>query len=122
MKKILVVDDEKELRELMVEKLIKNNYSVSGAGDGREALRAAEAELPDLILLDVAMPVMDGYETCRELKKNNKTKDIPVVFLTGKDLDPKSIERRNRELGARGFLPKPSTFRELLDTISEVLG
>jgi CheY-like chemotaxis protein len=122
MKKILVVDDEKELRELMVEKLIKNNYAVLSAKDGQEALRAAEDGHPDLILLDVAMPVMDGYETCQELKRNNKTKDIPVVFLTGKDLDPKSIERRNQELGARGFLPKPSTFKELLDTISEILG
>ncbi|MFA6217167.1 MAG: response regulator [Candidatus Omnitrophota bacterium] len=122
MKKILVVDDEKELRELMVEKLLKNNYAVSSAGDGKEALRVAVNEQPDLILLDVAMPIMDGYETCQELKKNIKTKEIPVVFLTGKDLDPQSINRRNNELGACGFLPKPSTFKELLDTITEILG
>lgn len=121
MKKILIVDDEKELRELIKEKLIKNNFDAITACDGKEAVVLAQSEKPDLILLDVVMPDIDGYETCKRLKQNNITKDIPVLFLTGKDLDPQSMIKRYSQLGACGFIPKPSTLKELMDKINEAL-
>jgi CheY-like chemotaxis protein len=122
MKNILVVDDEKDLRELIKEKLQRWGYSVITAADGNEALSILKSSTVNLILLDVAMPVMDGYQVCAKIRQEEKTKDTPVLFLTGKDLDPRSIEKHNAELGACGYLPKPSTLNELLDKIKETIG
>ena len=122
MKKILVVDDEKEIRELLTEKLRKNDFDAVTAANGHEALMRAKDDLPDLILLDVAMPGLDGYETCQRLRKEEKTKHIPVLFLTGKELDPKSMTKRLKELDAAGYIVKPSSFSELLEKIIEVIG
>ena len=122
MKKILVVDDEKEIRELLTEKLRKNDFDAVSAANGHEALMRAKDDLPDLILLDVAMPGLDGYETCQRLRKDEKTKLIPVLFLTGKELDSKSITKRLKELDAAGYIVKPSSFSDLLEKIKEVIG
>ncbi len=122
MKKIMVVDDELELRELIAERLKKNGYDARAVSGGKEALASAKNDPADLIMLDVAMPDMDGYETCRRLKEENATKDIPVVFLSGKDLDPHGIVKRAAELGARGYILKPSTFDELLEKVKEIIG
>ncbi|MDD5731030.1 MAG: response regulator [Candidatus Omnitrophica bacterium] len=122
MKKILVVDDEKDIRELLVEKLNKHNFQALGASSGEEALALSKDNLFDIILLDVAMPGMDGYETCEKLKKQEKTNNTPVIFLTGKDLEPKAMSKRYHELCAAGYLPKPSTMSELLDKIKETIG
>jgi CheY-like chemotaxis protein len=120
MKKLLIADDEKEIRELLKEKLEKNGYQVVAASSGREAVELAKAGAFDIILLDVAMPQMDGYEACKMIKADNKNKDVPVLFLTGKDLNPKSLSERNQELGACGYIAKPSTLKELLEAIKEL--
>lgn len=122
MKKILVVDDESEIRDLLKERLAQNKYSILLASGGQEALEICKGSLPDLILLDIAMPGMDGYESCKRLKKDAKTKDIPVLFLTGKELDPKGILERCGELSAYGHISKFSTLKELLEKIKEVIG
>ena len=122
MKKILVVDDEADIRGLLKKKLEQNNYSVETAANGQEAVSISQRTQPDLVLLDIAMPVMDGYQTCQKLRETRSTKDIPVLFLTSKDLDPKSISEHYNDLGACGYLPKPSTVEELLSKVKEIIG
>lgn len=122
MKKILVVDDEKEIRELIKDRLTLNKYQVIGASSGQEAIIISKTNLPDLILLDIGMPEMDGYQTCEELKQDKKTKDIPVLFLTGKDLDSKGLTERCNELSAYGHISKMTSLRELIEKIQEIIG
>jgi len=122
MKKILIVDDEKEIRDLIAKKLAQNEYTTLAAASGKEALSICKTNPPDLILLDIAMPEMDGYEICMQLKEEPVTKDIPVLLLTGKDLDPKGIIERYKDTGACGYIPKPATFKELLEKIKGVIG
>jgi DNA-binding response OmpR family regulator len=122
MKKILVVDDEPDLREILQKKLSQSQFEAIVASGGEEALGICREAKPDLVLLDIAMPGMDGYETCKRLKEDKSTRDIPVLFLTAKDLDPQGITQRFTELGASGYLPKPSTFTELLAKIKEIIG
>jgi putative two-component system response regulator len=103
--KILVIDDEKFFLDVMVE-LLNEDYKVSVAMDGEQGLRRAQADSPpDLILLDILMPDKDGYEVCRELKKNPVTRDIPVIFLTVKS--EVNDEVRGFELGAVDYILKP---------------
>ena len=122
MKKVLIVDDEEEIRELLKKKLGQNKYEAITASGGQEALDICKTDKPDLILLDIAMPLMDGYETCEKLKQDKATRDIPVLFLTAKDLNPQAAIERCQSLGASGYLPKPSTIKELLDKIEEIIG
>jgi CheY-like chemotaxis protein len=122
MKKILVVDDEADVRDLIKAGLNKTKYTIQTAASGMEALDICKTDKPDLILLDIAMPMMDGYQVCEKLKQDRETSDIPVLFLTGKDLDPRRIIERYEKLGACGYIPKPSTLKELVDKIQEILG
>ena len=103
--KILVVDDEKFFIDVIVE-LLNGDYKVSVAMDGQQALRRAQAEpLPDLILLDIMMPDMEGHEVCKQLKESPITRDIPVIFLTVKS--EVSDEVKGFELGAVDYILKP---------------
>lgn len=122
MKKILIVDDELDIRELLKKRLEQNKFSATAAANGLEALNICKAEKPDLILLDIAMPEMDGYETCEKLKADKDTRDIPILFLTAKDLEPESVIEHYKQLGAEGYLHKTSTFQALLEKIKEILG
>jgi putative two-component system response regulator len=102
---ILVVDDTPDNLALM-SGLLKDQYKVRIANNGERALRVAlTGTPPDLILLDIMMPVMDGYETCRHLKSTPETRDIPVIFLTGKA--EAEDEARGFELGAVDYITKP---------------
>ena len=132
MKKILIVDDEEEIRDLIAKKLAQYDYLTFTAASGEEALAICKADPSsqtiyeinpvDLVLLDIALPGMDGYEICRRLKENPATQNIPVILLTGKDLDPKGIIERYKGTGACGYISKPATFEELLKKIKEVIG
>jgi DNA-binding response OmpR family regulator len=122
MKKILVVDDNKEIGELIKDKLTMNNYEVSTAISGQQALGFCRTLKPDLILLDIAMPVMDGYQTAKEIRKIPEIKDVPILFLTGKDIEETSIIEHCRGLKNCGYVPKLFTLKELLDKIKEVVG
>ncbi|MCE3252465.1 MAG: two-component system response regulator, partial [Cellvibrio sp.] len=102
---ILVVDDTPDNLTLM-SGLLKDNYRVKVANSGERALKIAQSETPpDLILLDIMMPEMDGYEVCRRLKADTKTRDIPIIFLTAKTevVD----ETHGFELGASDYITKP---------------
>lgn len=103
--KILVVDDEKFYVDVVVE-LLNGDYKVAVAMDGEQALRRAETDpIPDLILLDIMLPDMDGYEVCRRLKENSLTRDIPVIFLTVKS--EVADEVKGFDLGAVDYILKP---------------
>jgi len=103
--KILIVDDEPINIKLLFE-IVKNNYEVSVATNGHEALRLAASENPpDLILLDIMMPEMDGYEVCQELKANSATQKIPVIFITAKT--EAEDETKGLQLGAADYITKP---------------
>lgn len=121
MKKILLVDDDKDIREVLKKKLVLNKYAVITADSGQEALIICKTSMPDLVILDIAMPDIDGYETCRLLKEDNKTSKIPILFLTGKELEPTGITGRCRDLGAAGYIYKPCSSQELLIEIKRIL-
>lgn len=120
-KKILLVDDEIEILELVAKKLREENYTVITASKGEEALELCRLNRPDLLLLDIAIPDMDGYEVVANLNKEKATKDIPTIFLTGKELTSESLLNRVAELGAYDFLMKPFTFDELLEKIKKAV-
>ena len=122
MKRILIVDDEKEIGELIKKKLEQNKYEAKTALSGKEALDICKSTKLDLVLLDIAMPDMDGYQFCEQLRGDAEIKNIPILFLTGKEFDPKGIIKRYKELGACGYITKPSTFEDLLEKIKEVIG
>lgn len=116
--KLLIVDDEPQLLSQVVE-LLDSEYQVSVARDGQTALELTEREPPDLILLDIIMPEMDGYEVCRRLKQNPGTQDIAVIFLSTKD-DP-GAEAYGIELGATDYLSKPISPPLLLARVRNIL-
>ncbi|MCG8614895.1 MAG: response regulator [Desulfobacterales bacterium] len=101
---VLVVDDTEANVDMLVEAL-GDDYDVMVAMDGEETLEMVEEERPDLILLDIMMPVMDGFEVCERLKADEATRDIPVIFLTGK-ADPEDKEK-GMALGAIDYIIKP---------------
>jgi len=103
-KTILVVDDHEFLRKFWQNKLSSSNYKIIQASDGDEGLKKAKSEVPDLILLDIIMPKVNGYEVLKNLKADEKTKDIPVIVLSnlGKDEEIK----QGLKLGAVDFIVK----------------
>ena len=122
MKKILIVDDEKEILDFFKLRLKDAGYEALTASSGEEALMLARATPLDLVILDIAMPEMDGYETCRRLQSDARTKGTKVVFLTCKELDTKGITQRCDETGACGYLSKLSDSHELLAEIKSIVG
>lgn len=122
MKTILVVEDEEQIRELLSRRLSKHGYDVLTASNGKEAVEICKTKHPDLALLDIGMPVLDGYQTCEMIKRDPKMKDIKILFLTGNDLEPSGIFRRCEKLDANGYLSKLSTFDDLLEKIRKIIG
>jgi len=122
-KKILVADDELDIRNLVKIILEENGFQVSLAANGAEALQKAENELPDLIILDVVMPARTGWEVCKTLKSQEKTKHIPVIICSvlsmvlGDDVSRKHAE----EYGCDGYLAKPFTPDGLLAEVKKHL-
>lgn len=118
-KKILVVDDEAHIRELVRFNLEKEGYTVIEAIDGTTALKAVRLEKPDLVVLDLMLPVVDGLEVCRALKKDAELNGIPVIMLTAKAEEIDKV--LGLEMGADDYLTKPFSPRELLARIKAVL-
>ena len=118
-KKILIADDEPTIR-LMVRKMLDKDYIVLEATNGEEAVDIAKGQKPDIILMDIMMPKMDGYNACFKIKDDRATKAIPVVILTavGHELNKKYAV----EMGADGYITKPFTADMLLDQIRQILG
>lgn len=120
MHNILVVEDNAEMRETLTELFKFYNFSVITAENGKVGIDKAEKERPDLILLDAHMPVMNGFEACMKLKDNYKTKDIPVVFLTAKYVEPEN-KIEGFKLGADDYILKPFNSKELVTRIKTIL-
>jgi two-component system, OmpR family, response regulator VicR len=108
-KKILVVDDEKPIADILQFNLKKEGYDVYSAYDGNEALQMVEEVQPDLILLDIMLPLKDGMEVCREVRKKY---DMPIIMLTAKDSEIDKV--LGLELGADDYVTKPFSTRELI--------
>jgi len=109
---ILVVDDETHIMELIRFNLHKEGFQVSEAGDGYAALKIAETAQPDLIILDIMLPGMDGLEVCRQLRKNDATAGIPIIMLTAKTDELDKV--LGLEIGADDYMTKPFSPRELI--------
>ncbi|MEM0011514.1 MAG: response regulator [Candidatus Bathyarchaeia archaeon] len=117
-KKILVVDDERPIVRLVQVNLEHAGYEVVTAYDGREALEKVEQEKPDLIILDVMMPQMDGFEVIQRLQANPKTRDIPVIMLTAKAQDADVF--RGWQSGVTLYLTKPFSPFELISFVRRI--
>jgi two-component system alkaline phosphatase synthesis response regulator PhoP len=117
--RILVIDDEAEITEIVETFLKDAGYQVMIENSSVMGIERAKNFKPDLILLDIMMPFMDGYEVCDELKKNKETENIPVIFLTGKDA--KSDEGRSFRVGGDMYIKKPFSCDRLLEIVRIVL-
>lgn len=118
-KRILVVDDEIYIVHILEFTLTMEGYDVVTAADGDEALRKVEEDRPDLVVLDIMMPRMDGYEVCRRLREEEETRDLPVILLSAKG---RPIDRETgMEVGANDYIVKPFSPRRLLEKIRDLL-
>jgi len=119
MTKILIAEDERDIRDLIGFSLRFGGFDVVQAANGQEAVERAQVELPDLILMDVRMPKMTGYEACRQLKSSPATRDIPVVFLSAKGQETEI--QQGIEVGAEEYILKPFAPDELARQVQAVL-
>jgi two-component system alkaline phosphatase synthesis response regulator PhoP len=117
-RKILVVDDEPNVRKLL-RTVLNKKFTVLEAEDGSQAVNVASTEKPDLILMDIMMPKMDGYTSCYALKSEPATRSIPILMLTAIDL--RLNLQLSKEIGADGYITKPFNSKDLLDNITQVL-
>lgn len=120
MKKILVVDDERDIVEVIQMSLQKNGYSVETAYDGVEALEKIESDKPDLVVLDIMLPKLDGYSVNLKLKENPETENLPVIVITGRG-HLKELLQIREEITVSAYLEKPFPLKLLVDKIKELL-
>lgn len=119
-RKILAVDDEKHIVRLVQVNLERQGYEVVTANDGKEALEKVESERPDLVVLDVMMPYMDGFEVLQNLRRNPSTRDIPVIMLTAKAQDADVF--KGWQSGVDCYLTKPFNPMELISFVKRIFG
>jgi CheY-like chemotaxis protein len=116
MAKVLVIEDQEVLRESILNILNTRGFNAIGAEDGRRGLQLATEWVPDLILCDIRMPGLDGYEVLSSLRQDPLTATIPFLFLTAETIQ--TVASKGKLLGANGYLLKPFTTAELLEAIS----
>ena len=119
MKKILIVDDEPNIVMSLEYAFKKNNFEVFIARDGQEALDILEKQLPDVIILDVMMPMVDGFATLKQIKNNERLQHCKVIFLSAKNKE-KDIEK-GLSLGANLYVTKPFSIKKLVDQVHELI-
>ena len=118
-KKILIIDDEPDILELLVLRMEANGYEVISATDGQKGLDKARNENPDLIILDLMLPRIDGYKVCRMLKFDEKFKKIPIVLFTARTQE--ADMKLGQEVGADAYITKPFEPNILLSKVAELL-
>jgi DNA-binding response OmpR family regulator len=119
MPKIVIAEDEPDIRELITFTLQFAGFEVSPTSNGAEALEATQREIPDLVMMDVRMPKMTGYEACRAMKADASTRHIPVIFLSAKGQE--SEIKEGLEAGAEEYLLKPFAPDQLIERIRAIL-
>lgn len=122
LKKILIADDEQEALDILEKKLKQNNYCVKAVTTAKGAIEAAKSDKPDLMLLDIVMPDMDGYTLVASLKEDRALREIPIIFITGKELLPQGIGERAKQYGDCDYIIKPCDFKDILAKIKEFIG
>ena len=120
MKKILFVEDEPLILKFVSLRLESLGYKIIKAIDGAQALKLIHEKNPDLVLLDVRMPIMDGYEVCKRVRANKKLKHIPIILFTASD--PTLVITKVTEVGANDYIIKPFDPKELLEKIKKFIG
>jgi two-component system cell cycle response regulator DivK len=118
-RRILVVEDQEDNRQIVRDLLTANDYEMTEAENGQQAVEAAAKERPDLILMDIQLPVMDGYEATRRIKADPSLSSIPVIAVTSYALS--GDEEKARAAGCSDFVPKPYSPRQLLAKIRQYL-
>ncbi len=118
-KKILIVEDEEQMVEMLKIRLEANGYEVLSAADGKQGLEKAQKQMPDLMILDLMIPKMDGFKVCGLLKKDSRYARIPIIMFTARAQE--SDKRMGEEVGADAYLTKPFEPKTLLDKIEELL-
>jgi two-component system, OmpR family, alkaline phosphatase synthesis response regulator PhoP len=116
---VLVVEDEEDIRELVSYNLLKEGYQVAGVASGEDALSAVEAKAPDLVLLDIMLPGLDGLRVCRKLKENPRFQSLPIIMLTAKGEEADVVAGLN--MGADDYVTKPFSPKVLLARVQAVL-
>ena len=119
MAKLLLIDDEVQLLEMLQIRLEANGYEIVTANDGVEGIEKVKSENPDLIILDIMMPKMDGYEACKILKSDPQYRKIPIIFLSARAQEDNM--KIGKEGGAEAFVKKPFETSDLLTKIKELL-
>lgn len=120
MKRILIVDDEEIIRNMLKVNLERKEFECLVAENGRDAIRIAKENKPNLIILDLILPKLSGEEVCKEIRSDEETKNIPIIILTAKDTY--ANKTAGIDIGANYYLTKPCTIEQLLDKIYKVLG
>ena len=118
-KKILLVDDQPNFLKMLSIKLSKMGYAVVTASNGKEGVEMAAAEVPDLIVLDIMMPVLDGFSAAEQIRAGEATRAIPIIFLSAKG-QPED-KKRAADLGAADFFSKPFSPKSVVDRIEELV-
>lgn len=118
-KKILVIEDDKDIRRVLEVRLEMEGFEVITASDGIEGIAKAKAEGPDLILLDLKLPGMPGEQICRDLRKDVKYKNLPIIMITGKAADADRVI--GKVIGANCYMVKPFDIDELLVNINSMI-
>jgi two-component system cell cycle response regulator DivK len=118
-KRILIIEDQDDNRAIMRDLLSTAGYDLIEAGDGGEGVELAKTERPDLILMDIQLPVLDGYEATRRIKANTELKSIPIIAVTSYALSGDDVKAR--AAGCDGYVTKPFSPRELLAKVREYL-
>jgi DNA-binding response OmpR family regulator len=118
-RKILLVDDEEDLIKTVAFRLEANGYDVCSASDGLAAMEKAHRERPDLIILDLMLPKIDGYKVCGLLKKDSRYSAIPIIMFSARAQD--SDVQMGKEMGADAYISKPFEPQVLLDKVAELL-
>jgi two-component system cell cycle response regulator DivK len=119
-KRILIVEDTEDNRQIMRDLLTSAGFDIMEAYDGREAIAAAAEFKPDLIMMDIQLPVLDGYEASRRIKANPALHHIPIIAVTSYALS--GDDAKARAAGCNGYIAKPFSPRQLLATVREFLG
>ena len=119
MKKILIVDDEPNIVMSLEYTFKKNNFEVFIARDGQEALDILKNQFPDIIILDVMMPLVDGFETLEQIKKNEQLNHCKVIFLSAKNKE--SDIEKGMSLGAEAYLTKPFSIKKVVEQVNDLL-